>query len=107
MADIPHFDLPFRFVGGKAVVAEQDSLRDIQNCAEAVIRTHIGEREGLPEFGIPDPTFQVVPINTADIVEQIEEWEPRADATAEERPDWLEPLIDRILIQVVERSTPA
>jgi phage baseplate assembly protein W len=100
----PHFDLPFRVQGGSAVCVEQDTLRDIQNCVEAILRTHVGERESQPTFGIEDPTFQTIPLDPNSIINQVVESEPRAVILAEESPDRIMELIDRIKFSVSERT---
>lgn len=102
--DIPHFDLPFRFAGGQAVVVDQATMRDIQNCVEAIIRTRPGEREGEPEFGIADPTFDLIPADTKHIKQQIEEWEPRATILLEEVPDVVDTLLDKVNVRVSPRE---
>lgn len=86
MADIPHFDLPFRFVGGKAVEVEQDSVDDIAVCVEALLRTRPGERIELPTYGIPDPVF--VGADTEAIMASVRDWEPRASIAIEEGWDY-------------------
>lgn len=87
MATIPHFAHPFRYVNGSAVVNEQDSLNDIADCVYAVCVTHPGDRTELPDFGITDPTFQQMPLNTAVLQQQIEVWEPRAQILIDAAPD--------------------
>lgn len=87
MATIPHFAYPFRYVNGSAVVNEQDSLDDIADCVYAICVTHPGDRIELPDFGITDPTFEQVPIDTGTLQTQIEEWEPRAQVLITAAPD--------------------
>lgn len=100
MADIPHFDLPFRFVGSNAAVVEQDSLEDITNCVEAVVRTIIGQRVELPDFGIPDPTFQTQPLQLQAITEAILQQEPRATIAMTQNPDRFNQLVVDVLMRV-------
>jgi phage baseplate assembly protein W len=104
VTEIPHFDLPFRYVGGKAAVVEQDSPRDIQNCVEAVIRTHKGQRESLPDFGLQDYTFTVMPIDPGSLASIVEAQEPRAIVLAQEAPDDFDMLLDRVRISVEARE---
>jgi hypothetical protein len=103
---IPHFDLPFRRRGSSFVTVEQDSLRDIENCVEAALRTSLGEREGLLDFGITDPTFQRIPADSSTLQAEIERAEPRAIAVLEEHPDFFDTMIDRISIQIRQQETP-
>ena len=72
-------------------VVEQDSNEDVANCVEAIVRTRPGDRDELPAFGIADPLFQQVPIDTDLLVDQVEEWEPRARARACAEPELFEP----------------
>jgi phage baseplate assembly protein W len=90
MASIPHFALPFRMVGGRAVEVEQDSAEDVAACVEAVLRTRPGQRDALPEFGSPDLAFRQLPVDPDDLVAAVETWESRAQLLAEERPDLLD-----------------
>jgi phage baseplate assembly protein W len=98
---VPHFDLPFRFIGsGNAVVVDQDTLEDVSNCVEAIMRTVIGQRQELPEFGIPDPTLQTQPIYRPDILTQVLEWEPRAVVVFDQHPDVFDSLIADVTVSV-------
>lgn len=100
MADIPHFALPFRFENGRAVVNEQDSVEDVAACVEAVLRTRPGERDDLPTFGVPDPTFSQAPLSTDALVRQVQAWEPRAEILATDHPDALDAAIQRVQLDV-------
>lgn len=100
MPDTPHFALPFRLEGGSFAVNEQDSAEDVAACVEAVIRTRPGERDELPAFGVTDPAFQQAPIDTDLLVEQVNEWEPRAKALAEETPDLFDATVRRVRLEV-------
>lgn len=100
MIETPHFDIPFRIEGGKAVTVEQGSLRDIQNCVETILRTHVGEREGIPAFGIYDPTFTNIPVDRQLLVSQVTEFEPRAIVLIEESVDYFDSMLSRLSIRV-------
>lgn len=98
MAEVPHFAIPFRFEFGPdgvrhAAVNEQDSVEDITACVESIIRTPIGYRQELPDFGIRDQTFTQGMINTDDILIAIAQWEPRAEILIEEDPSKLDQFI--------------
>ena len=99
-ADIPHFNLPFQFGPNLAVVVEQDSFEDVLNCVAAILRTQIGERTDLPEFGIVDPTFQTQPVDTDAIIQQVIAQEPRATLLVEQNPDVFDELIVYLLSTV-------
>jgi phage baseplate assembly protein W len=84
---VPHFALPFRYINGSAVVNEQDSLDDIADCVYAICLTNPGDRSELPDFGITDPAFQELPLNTTVLQQQIEAWEPRVQLLIDAAPD--------------------
>jgi phage baseplate assembly protein W len=75
----PHFATPFRLVGGRVAVVEQDSIEEITQCVEACLSTRLGSLVDLPEFGIPDELFKQIPDVDIDAVRAaVEECEPRA-----------------------------
>jgi hypothetical protein len=90
LADVPHFDLPFRFEGTQSAVVEQDSDADILNCVNAAVRTTRGTRFYAANFGIDDPTFENQPINMTEILTQVRESEPRAQLNGKQFEDFLE-----------------
>jgi phage baseplate assembly protein W len=103
--DTPQFDLPFRFEAKddgtvQAAVVEQDSTQDVLNCVEAVLRTPLGYREELPDFGVEDPTFRQMPVDPSRIAQAIERWEPRANITVDSYPDSLDEALAHVRVQV-------
>lgn len=100
VAILMHFDLPFRFLRGHAVTVDQDSLDDITNCVEAVLRTLKGQRTELPDFGLDDPAFQLQPINLQAITNAVLAQEPRASMLLDQAPDQFNYLIAKVLAQV-------
>lgn len=79
-AEVPHFSLPLRFVGGKPAVNEQDSWDDVYDSVQAVARFRKGDRDDMPDLGISPPEFTVIssgPAATAIMEAEIAEWEPR------------------------------
>jgi len=109
MTDIPHFTLPFKFRafgGGQivAAVAEQDSEDDIFSCVELVLRYKRGFRLTLPTFGVTDQIFFSPDFDKDKIIEEINEWESRADLSVEHIDDTVDELIHRILFTVSSRS---
>lgn len=95
MAETPHFAVPFRAVGGRFAVNEQDTLDDVADCVEAALLTRVGERAEHPDYGTSDLTFQQRPLNLDALVREVETWEPRAHLLAEERPDLLDEAVTR------------
>lgn len=81
--DIPHLPYPIRVANGTYVTERQGSL----DCALTSVRTicafEIGTRIERPDFGIPDPTLKVMPIDEQAIAQAIATWEPRVTAEIE------------------------
>lgn len=103
MAQVPQFDFPFRFAAdGLATVVEQDSVDDIANCVEAVLRTRVGDRLEFPEFGSMDLQFMEQPIPVEQLAAQIRQWEPRVDLLIEQDWDLFEETLVRLNIQIAK-----
>jgi len=98
--DVPHFDLPFRLGKTGANVVEQDSLDDVANCVVAIASTHVGWREEVPTFGVPDYALHMQPLHPEDINSVISDQEPRAVLIVNERMDMADTLVDHINIGV-------
>jgi hypothetical protein len=99
MTDVPHFDLPFHFEGSSVAEVEQDSIHEVVDCIEIILRTHVGLRDYVPEFGAPDLVFKNQPIGVDDLTSIITSQEPRASLVISEHPDVYDEMIDRIQIQ--------
>lgn len=97
---IPHLDIPLRYVASKPVTVEQDSIEDIINCVEAILRTFRGQRLEAPSFGIEDPSFYNQPIDLQTILSAVLDQEPRAAVLIEQHPDTFDALIDDVLVKV-------
>lgn len=97
---VPHFDLPFRLSGSSFATVEQDSPEDIANCVEAIIRTPYGFRDDNPDFGLDELTFSNLPLNLERLTSQIESQEPRASIILEERPDLIDSLVTKLIVEV-------
>jgi phage baseplate assembly protein W len=80
MADVPHFDRPFRIVGSSAAVVEQDSDAELTNAARTILETEHGSREEMPEFGVSDLPFRDASDVSAEVLAAVRQWEPRLDA---------------------------
>src|SRR5215510_10732701 len=97
----PHFDLPFRLGAERTLVmVEQDTYEDVANCVETIVRTPLGYRSEVPEFGFPAVEFELQPILTESVLELVISQEPRAVLMIEENPDVLDELIDHITVNV-------
>lgn len=100
MTSVPHFDLPFRFVGNTVATAEQDTLEDITNCVEAVLRTPQGARVDAVGFGRPDPTFELQPIPLQPLIQVLLDQEPRASVLMTQSPDQFSSIVANVVAQV-------
>jgi phage baseplate assembly protein W len=90
MADTPHWSLPFRFERlrtgeARIPVTEQDSIAEIRDCVELILRTEVGERGTLPGFGRPQSLAFTTDREVARIEVQtaIDDSEPRVRALVE------------------------
>lgn len=79
MADIPHLAMPLRVQGTQWVVVEQDTEEEVAQCVANICAFERGYRIEDPDFGIVDPTFTIMPIDTTDIAAAVEEYEERAE----------------------------
>lgn len=77
-AAIPHFDIPFRYNKGTPAVVEQDSVAEVANCVLAICSTEPGQFFDSPDFGLRDMTFSQQPIKREEMLQAIQQWEPRA-----------------------------
>jgi len=57
----PHFRVPFQFGGinGGALLNEQDTDEDIEDCVKVILAVPVGHRIDEPTFGTPDTLFQL------------------------------------------------
>lgn len=85
MADpIPqHLALPFRIVGTRAVAVDQDSDAEILQSVEVLMRYRPGDREAVPDFGVPGQAHRQGGADLVTVAERVELWEPRVRAVAE------------------------
>lgn len=104
MTDVPHFSLPFRWVGPTAAVVEQDSLDEIADCVYAILVCPRGFRVESPLFGLADQTFATPAPDTGAMRNAIETWEPRAAAVLDEQPDAFDELLAHVQVLVQVRS---
>jgi phage baseplate assembly protein W len=78
VAHIPHLMVPFQVINGQFVTVEQDTDDEVAQCVQNICAFERGYRVEDPDFGIRDPTFTIMPIDTEDI--------SRALSTYEDRP---------------------
>jgi hypothetical protein len=99
---VPQFDLPFRVEAGAVVEADQDSIEDIDNCVEVIVRTPVGSHLDDLDLGVPDETFRLLGPNPSakEFLSVIEEQEPRAHLLGEARLEELR------ILHISIRSAP-
>lgn len=104
MADLPHFSLPFRVEYGRGIravipVTEQDSLAEIGDCVELVLRFEQGDRRTLPGYGRPRTlAFTTDPdLARAGVQSAIDDAEPRVRSLVSAAYESEDPGLLRIL----------
>src|SRR5262245_40413957 len=110
-ADLPHFDLPFRFAyrSGKpsVVVVDQDTNDDVFNCVVAIVRTYEGFRPEMPDFGLPEQVFMVQPLDTDALESDIVAEEGRARVLIDTLPTFADELAPHLSIMASKREAPS
>lgn len=77
---LEHFVAPFALgADGKPLVCAQDSPQDIASSVYNIVVCPQGAKLSDPGFGIPDPLFHTIPLDTSQIQTAIEAQEPRAE----------------------------
>jgi phage baseplate assembly protein W len=76
--NIPHLAVPFQVINGRWVTVEQDTDDEVAQCVRNICAFERGFRIEDPSFGINDPTFTTMPIDTDDIETALNEYEDRA-----------------------------
>jgi phage baseplate assembly protein W len=76
--NVPHLAIPFQVINGQWVTVEQDTDDEVAQCVRNICAFERGYRNEDPDFGIDDPTFTTMPIDTEDIARALERYEDRA-----------------------------
>lgn len=97
VARIPKLRVPLRVENGRLGICEQDSQENIAACVYTVLSYERGSRIEDGNFGIEDPSFAQLPVDTAEWLEQIAIYEPRATVTTFQE---VSELITSVLIEV-------
>lgn len=87
---------PLDLVNGSFATVEQDSDEDITQCVKAILKHRPGDREDIPEMGVPDPTFGEQPLNLTEAQEVLRRHEPRVDTLLAQDPESVESLIAEV-----------
>jgi phage baseplate assembly protein W len=96
--DIPKLAFPF----APETYHSQDSDAGVFDCVEVLLRTEIGSREEVPDYGIPDPVFREGGMDLEGTIAIIEEWEPRAPVHISRTS--LVDLTDRVRVAFIEED---
>lgn len=95
---IPHFAFPLRIDGsGHLATVAQDSVDDILSCVYMALKTPIGSRVYVPNFGVDDYTFSNAPVRLAEIQAQIVASEPRAEVGLSEK---VQELVETVVVGI-------
>lgn len=81
---IPKFRVPLQLQNGRLALVEQDSEDNVAACVYAILAYERGSRLEDPNFGVDDPSFETVPVDTDEWLEQIAAYEPRAQVQTTE-----------------------
>lgn len=100
MPDVPHFKVPFQLSQGRVVVVEQDTLDEVAQCVAAVLACPEGARLENPDFGTPEYLLTEAPIDVDELVNAVNEHEPRAGVIIEEAPETWDGLVRRVTARV-------
>lgn len=81
---------------------EQDTIEDITNCVEAILRTPYGYRvyDNTVEFGIDDPTFELQPVDVELMKNTVISQEPRAELVVTTETNKFDSLVANIKAEV-------
>jgi hypothetical protein len=104
----PHIAIPFTMLAwgvGGVDVNEQDTLDDVYDCVQAVIRCPEGYRPELMAFGISDQTFSQNEIDLGEIDDKVRVWEPRSDVLYSQSLSGITLLDDLVKVRVARLST--
>lgn len=97
----PQLAFPLRFQGAAFAVVEQDTEEEIRASVETIVRYPIGTRPELPDFGVPDHTFQQgTQIDLAPILAAVARWEPRAATLAQTLSITPDQLVRQVVLSV-------
>ena len=89
----PHLSHPLRLIGTGFAAVEQDSIEEVRECVDALVRTVIGQRVERPAYGISPPELTEDGIDEAELASALAQWEDRANDYELESG---EPLLDEL-----------
>lgn len=94
---IPKLKIPIALVGGELVTVEQGTEDEVAQCVYAIVATPLGSRIDDTQFGVEDPTFDQLPIDSAEMLAAVNTYEP---AAAVEVAQEVAEFTDRIVVEV-------
>ena len=98
---LPRLALPLRISGDRYVAVEQDTLDEVTTCVACITLFPLGFRDDRPDFGIVELELSDRPLDTLDVEQAIEAYEPRAEVNVVEQPyDPDDPLAARVRVEV-------
>lgn len=102
MPEIPRLALPLRVENGSYAVNEQDTVDDVANCVESIVRYEREYLPFLPDFGRPPILFRqgTEPLGSQ-LRAAVEAWEDRGELLTD---DQLDELAREIRLTVGERG---
>ena len=99
---IPHLSVPLKLRGERFSAHEQNSDEEVGQCVESILRTPIGSRLSVPQFGIPTLEFSPNEDHIPEIINAITLWEPRAQEIITETGETLVEFLAREYILRIE-----
>lgn len=78
----PHLAYPFALVGPSVAVSEQDTIDELMDAANVLVRCPTGFLQARPDFGWSFPEFRTIPLNPNDLVNALERFGPTARYSA-------------------------
>lgn len=75
---IPKLKIPLALSGGELATVEQGSEDEAAQCVYAIVATPLGSRVDDTAFGVEDPTFDPLPLDTSEMLAAVHVYEPDA-----------------------------
>lgn len=94
---VPKLRVPLRVENGRLGICEQDSQENVAACVYAILSYERGSRIEDSDFGVENPSFAQLPLDTDEWLEQIARYEPRAEVRTSQEVDRL---IESVLVEV-------
>jgi hypothetical protein len=99
VVDFPQFQLPFKFTpDGSTQEIEYNSVTEIQQAVWAILSYIKGQLMVDANFGVDDPTFAINGLDIDILLDQVTEYEPRANEFVVSNPDWWQTAVQTIFL---------